>query len=242
VLEKAWLWNPKVKGSGIIECIPQKGRCPVGCPDCFFQGGRSYLSPLEENLPHIPSVEMAEGRVVRMNDGNDSNVQRELVESTASQFKDVFFNTSIPKDLDKFPGPVVLTLNPGNMTDVDFHKLDPTPTNLMFVRVRVNAWNLESVADLAVRWYAEKEGVPVVLTFMAYYKEKIAEEYEHCYEWKKRTINSYWCLKQEEINKIENRYKQLGLVYSCGSRGTCQMCGNCLREYYATKERLRAAK
>jgi len=244
VSEKAWIWNPKVKGSGIIECIPQKGRCPVGCPDCFFQGGRSYLAPLEENLPHIPSAEMAEGRVVRMNDGNDSNVERKLVESTAAHFKDVFFNTSIPKDLDTFPGPVVLTLNPGNMTDVDFHKLDPTPTNLMFVRVRVNAWNLESVVDKAVRWYAEKAEVTVVLTFMAYYQEKLPDEYVQCYEWKKRTMNSYWCLKQEEINKIENRYKHMGLVYTCGRKGqySCKSCGNCLREYYATKERLRADK
>lgn len=46
-----WIWNPKCKGSGIITCIPQAGRCPNNCADCFFQSGRSYLEPLEENLP-----------------------------------------------------------------------------------------------------------------------------------------------------------------------------------------------
>ena len=57
-----WTWNPKTKGSGIITCIPQTGRCPNGCEDCFFQSGRSYLEPLEENLPHVPPAEMARER------------------------------------------------------------------------------------------------------------------------------------------------------------------------------------
>lgn len=51
--------NPKTKGSGIIACIPQTGVCPNKCEDCFFQSGRSYLEPLEENLPNMPTVEMA---------------------------------------------------------------------------------------------------------------------------------------------------------------------------------------
>lgn len=74
-----YIKNPKTAGSGIITCIPQTGTCPNQCEDCFFQSGRSYLEPLEENLPNMPPLEMAEGRFVRVNDGNDSNVQRELV-------------------------------------------------------------------------------------------------------------------------------------------------------------------
>jgi len=46
--------NPKTKGSGILCAIPQTGRCPMQCSDCFFQSGRSFLEPLDENLPNMP--------------------------------------------------------------------------------------------------------------------------------------------------------------------------------------------
>lgn len=238
-----WHWNPKIKGSGIIECIPQTGRCPVGCDDCFFQSGRSYLEPLDENLPHIPTEEMAKGRVVRMNDGNDSNVQRDLVEEVAQTYEDYFFNTSIPKDLGSFSGPVVLTVNPGKMTDNDFHKLDKALLNLMFVRVRVNTWNLHTVTEPAVMHYT-KLGIPVVLTFMAYYTETVPEKHRYKYEWKQRTINSYWVMKRRWMDIIETMFEDNTLVYSCGRRGqyACFLCGNCLREYHAAKERLRLAE
>lgn len=235
-----WIPNPKVKGSGIIECIPQSGKCPMGCKDCFFQSGRSYLEPLEENLPHIPTAEMAKGRIVRMNDGNDSNIQRDLVEEVALRFNDCFFNTSIPRDLGGFSGPVVLTVNPGDMTDIYFHRLDSTPINLMFVRIRVNAWNLGAVVEPAVSHYTNL-GVPVVLTFMAYYETPVPEAHKSKYEYKKRTLNSYWVLTRKWTDIIEKMFDDNHLVYSCGRRGqhACTLCGNCLREYYAAKERIR---
>jgi len=31
--------NPKMVGSGMLACIPQTGRCPNNCEDCFFQSG-----------------------------------------------------------------------------------------------------------------------------------------------------------------------------------------------------------
>jgi hypothetical protein len=243
-VEDTWIWNPKVKGSGIIECIPQRSKCPVGCEDCFFQSGRSYLEPLEKNLPHIPSKGMAWGRVVRMNDGNDSNVERDLVEAVARQFKDYFFNTSIPADLERFSGPVVLTVNPGGMTNTDFHKLDKAPTNLMFVRVRTNMWNLEKVVDPVVKHYAVDLKVPVVITLMAYYTQTIPDYYGPCYEWKTRTSNPYWVLKRELVLDLESRYVDSPNVYLCGRHGSsvCSACGNCLREYYNAKERLRTIK
>src|SRR5271169_3089128 len=103
--------NPKNRGSGIIAAIPQADTCPMKCPDCFFQSGRSYLEPLAENLPNIPTQEMAEGRVVRMNDGNDSNNHQDLVIQSAAGYKMKFYNTSIPRELYKFDAPVVLTVN-----------------------------------------------------------------------------------------------------------------------------------
>jgi hypothetical protein len=235
-----WVWNPKTKDSGVVTCIPQTGICPMKCDDCFFQSGRSYLEPLDKTLPRVPSDRLANGRVVRVNDGNDSNHKFDLVVEKTKHFQDKFYNTSMNKNLDKFPGPIVLTVNPAKMTDTDFHRVGPIPTNLMFVRVRVNSWNLENVVLPAIRYYTEKE-VPVVLTYMAYYKEDIPEEYSSLYTYKKRTTNSYYVLNEKGRKAIVDLEDKNPFVYECGYKGTfsCSRCGNCLREYYNTKERLR---
>ena len=85
--------NPKLAGSGITPCRPQVGTCPGYCADCFFRGGR-YYEPLD--VPHIPDPKWVEDKslLVRMNDGNDSNVEREEVERVALRFRNYFFNTS----------------------------------------------------------------------------------------------------------------------------------------------------
>lgn len=236
---KKYIFNPKTQGSGIITCIPQEGLCPNKCKDCFFQAGRSYLEPLTENLPQIPDAEIARGRIIRINDGNDSSNQRELVETIAQHFDDYFFNTSLPIKLKQFSGPVVLTINPHELTDRYFYKLHKTPNNLMFVRFRTNMWNLQ-LLDEAIKYYTEKE-VPIVITFMAYYTETIPEEHKQHYEWKKRTLNSYWVLTSTVVKSILDIYQDNPYVYSCGTKGqyACKFCGNCLREYYRIKERTR---
>ncbi len=232
-------WNPKLKGSGLINCIPQTGLCPNKCEDCFFQAGRSFLEPLEENLPCIPDPAECTKRVVRMNDGNDSNVNRNLVEKVSGQFEHYFFNTAIPHNLDRFSGPVVLTVNPGPKTDIEFFQVHPIPDNLMFIRIRANTWNVERVIVPAVQYYTVR-GVAVILTFMAYYNFTLPPEHQDNYEWKKRTINSYWVLKKCKQDEILELFSDNFLVYSCGYKGShpCFLCGNCLREYFATKERL----
>jgi hypothetical protein len=216
--------NPKTKGSGIICCIPQTGICPNKCKDCFFQSGRSYLEPLDDNLPNMPSVEKAEGH------------------------KDKFYNTAIAKNIEKFDAPVVLSVNPADLTDKDFHALDPVPANLMFVRARTNIWNATaespSLVDRIVDYYTSRK-VPVILTFMAYFEQPIPEEYEKYYTFRKRTLNSYHAITTAGWDMIMSRYKYNLLVYSCseieGELGNfkCERCGNCLREYYATRERMR---
>lgn len=254
--------NPKTQGSGILCCIPQKGLCPNNCPDCFFQSNRSYLEPLEKNLPNMPPLELAKNHVVRVNDGNDSNVQKELVLESTKQYPQKFYNTSIP-DLD-FPAPVVLTSNPGKMTDEDFHVVD-IPKNLMFVRFRTNMWNL-ALCDKAVRYYTHK-GIPIILTFMAYYESsnpeleqlKVHEATGTCYitwdgqtvAWekgyifRKRTLNSYWAITTRSWRDIMTRYRFNKYVHSCGyvegelGDTHCRFCGNCLLEYYATMERIK---
>lgn len=236
--------NPKTKGSGIICCIPQTGTCPMDCSDCFFQSGRSYLEPLADNLPNMPDESLAEGHVIRVNDGNDSNNHPELVMESTTGYKMKFYNTSIPLHLERFDAPVVLTVNPGKMTDVKAHLLDSIPANLMFVRVRVNTWNLDLV-DRTVQYYSDRQ-IPIILTFMAYFINEISAQHEASYVFRRRTMNSYHAITTAAWENIMARYKYNRWVYSCGKiegeKGVtgCRHCGNCLREYFVTMERLRA--
>lgn len=241
--------NPKMKGSGMLAAIPQKGRCPNDCEDCFFQSGRSFLEPLEENTPNMPLYDQAIGRVVRVNDGNDSNVYRNLVKDSVKFYPLKFFNTSIPTDLEFFVDPIVLTINPGEMTDKEYYRVIPIPKNLMFVRIRVNTWNLDTVVIPAVSYYAQKE-VPIVLTFMHYFGsvEIIPFSNEKNYVFRKTTLNSYNAITTEAWEFIMNLFKYNKWVHSCGKiegeKGDthCRFCGNCLREYFATMERIRGSE
>jgi hypothetical protein len=235
-----YIENPKTKGSGIICCIPQEGQCPINCPDCFFQSGRSYLEPLDKNLPNMPSLEEAEGRIVRVNDGNDSNNKQSYVISSTEKYKEKFYNTSIPKDLEKFPGPIVLTINPGSWTDNNFVMFQNIPSNLMYVRFRTNAWNIE-ILKQAVEFYTTRD-ISVVLTFMAYYSSDIPEDFKQFYSYNKRTLNEYYTIKKEKWDEIVELFRGNPLVFTCGKDYNihpCKNCGNCLREYYKTKERMR---
>ncbi len=236
--------NPKTKDSGILCCIPQKGRCPQGCEDCFFQSGRSYLEPLEKNLPNMPTLEEAKMRLVRVNaDGNDSNVDRENVLLTTSNYPMVSYNTSYLKDIEGYKMPVILTVNPAVKTNTGYWKLPSIPSNLMFIRVRTNTWNL-SLVDKIVNYYSANS-VPIILTFMAYYSKKISWRHKRNYIYRKRTLNSYWAITTKAWRKIMKKYEDNIWVYSCGKiegeKGItkCRYCGNCLREYFATMERLR---
>ena len=233
----SYIENPKTKGSGIICCIPQRGRCPVGCADCFFQSGRSYLEPLKENVPNMPDHDQTEGRVVRVNDGNDSHHQQDWVIESTYHFRDKFYNTSFNKDLGKYPGPVVLTLNPGTMTDHQIHIVpDDQLKHLMAVRFRVNTWNL-GMARLAVQTYAMRD-VAVFMTFMAYHElTSLPPEHLGWYDYRKRTLNSYYAISEDGLKHVLSEIHG-PRVYTCGEgwQNKCKDCGNCLREYYRWKE------
>lgn len=239
-----YIENPKTIGSGIVCCIPQTGRCRVNCPDCFFQSGRSYLEPLDDNLPNMPSLEEVGNRIVRVNDGNDSLHDIDTVVSSTEKYPLKFYNTSHGSGISDLPGPTVLTVNPGMFTNNSFIQLDEIPENLMYVRVRTNMWNLD-VVDKAVDYYTSKN-VPVVLTFMAYFTELMPEEYLKYYIERKRTLNTYWAITTEAWRIVMKRYENNVLVYSCGTEGEhgttkCARCGNCIREFYNTLERIKDA-
>jgi len=236
--------NPKTEGSGIICAIPQNGKCPNGCEDCFFQSGRSYLEPLDKHLPNMPETDLAKDNIVRVNDGNDSNINRKLVLEQTAQYPQKFYNTSINKDMGGFVHPVVLTINPGDMTDKEWHRIEkPIPKNLMFVRIRTNAWNLKSVVIPAVQYYTDND-IPVILTFMAYFKEKPLMNDDYIF--RKRIMNPYYAITTKAWERIMLPFRYNKYVHSCGKtegeRGTsgCKFCGNCIREYHNTMERIKS--
>ena len=198
-----YIENPKTKGSGIICCIPQTGRCPNGCEDCFFQSGRSYLEPLDKNLPNMPPVQEYLDRIVRVNDGNDSNVNSKLVMERVKYYPRVFYNTAIPKTLEAFNAPVVLTANPGQMTDKEWHKVDPIPKNLMMVRVRTDTWNLKLV-DEVVEYYT-KNNIPVILTFMAFYSESSIPDGDSEIAYAHANETGIWVYRKHKLHYIHRR-------------------------------------
>jgi len=233
--------NPKQADTDFFDCIPQKGECPIGCNQCFFNRPGAYYVPLDQ-LPLVPTPEEVGNGTVRMNCGGDSNIQRELVIATAAQYRRRFFNTSIP-NLD-FPGPVVLTANPKEEQCACL--IHSPPANLMFVRLRVSGTNLQQI-DIAVDHYTRRN-VPVVLTFMAYYSRNpvvdrtdVPIPAEECYVWKVRHINSYYCATAKFMSYVRDRYHDNRLVSMCSSLNDsyCRSCRNCETYYIQTEKRMR---
>lgn len=204
--------NPKIAGSNIVECKPQVGYCKNNCNQCYYNRNEEYRD--------ASIVPVDTGKIVRMNAGHDSNIQRDLVIATSTLYKHVFFNTSIPNF--DFPGPVVFTANPDEEKIAVFIKI---PKNLMFVRLRVSSTNLDHVQE-AIGYYTSRL-VPVVLTYMAYYTCPPSEPC--CYEWRKRNINNYWCptemFKKDVLLEYGNR-----LVSNCGN--LCKDCETCETWYW----------
>jgi hypothetical protein len=222
--------NPKLAGSGVYDCKPQKGPCPMGCNQCFYNRPGAFYFPIEEDkFPNF--FEIGEKGIVRVNSGHDSNLQREYVIESTKKYPRKFYNTSIPRF--DFPDPVVFTANryeeepaylPQNFVWACLE-------NIMAIRLRVSSTNL-SLIDPAVKEWT-KVGIPVVLTFMAYYSQEPAAKEK--YDWKVRHINSYWCPKESFMVDVLKREKEIGgdLVYACGlETGYCKNCHNCSNLYY----------
>ncbi|MDD3102377.1 MAG: hypothetical protein PHE59_04515 [Patescibacteria group bacterium] len=212
--------NPKLVGSNLIECIPQTGKCPNKCPECFYNG--AFYRPLD--TPLIPTKKEAIFKLVRVNSGHDSNIQRELVIRKTKDFPNKFYNTSIPKF--DFPGPVVFTCNG--------HKLilvDSPPPNIMFVRFRLATNNLEE-ADEAVKYYWVKHQIPVVMTFMRYYNKENVPDLKK-YKLNKHILNHCYVLKPEFMIEIMSRWNKMNPpilgVRMCGTpySSFCADCRNC---------------
>lgn len=221
--------NPKMKGTNLIDCIPQIGECPMQCEECYYNSGRFYRTL---DMPLMPTLEESKGKIVRVNSGHDSNIQRELVIRSTRKYKRKFYNTSL--DNFDFPAPVVFTCNGRYLI------LTRNLENLMFVRIRTSMMNLGEV-DQAVNYYLVKNQIPVVLTFMRYYnKESISNAILSFFEFKKHILNSYWCHTVEAHLKILTRYKGLG-IRMCGTpvSSLCIDCRNCEFLYWEHLRRLK---
>jgi len=261
--------NPKQEGSSMFDCRPQTGKCPMNCNQCFYNRPGAFYVPIDK--PNVPTpeeiLEMSENfgsGIVRMNCGHDSNLHRDLVIETAKQYKHFFFNTSIPRF--DFPGPVVFTANAKEEESVlmpssmDFPKEQKKYLDrIMFVRLRVSASNLRYI-EKGIKGWAIKHGIPVVLTFMAYYEEDALDKVvknidaqtlrkfsiagrDSYYTWKKRHINSYYCPTKEFTAYALKTMKKVGgrLVALCGSLDSnyCKDCRNCETYYLQTIKHLK---
>jgi hypothetical protein len=240
--------NPKQEGTPFWDCIPQVGPCPIGCNQCFYNRPGAYYVPIDK--PNVPTPDEVGDDIVRMNCGNDSNNQRELVIDTARKYKRYFFNTSVPNY--DFPGPVVLTANPkeeewGKYTLPNVHPAWTSPAdNLMFVRLRTSPTNLNLVARAIHAWTAAQ--VPCVITFMAYYDHEPVVPTDvlqgvggPCYEWRTRHINAYHCPTEAYMRWVMAQYRSNRLVSMCSSIDTsyCRACHNCETYYLQTMKHLR---
>ena len=237
--------NPKMEGSACIDCRPQTGECPNNCSQCFYNRPGAFYCNIDE--PQIPTMVEVGDKIVRMNSGHDSNLDKELVLAVAGHYPRVFFNTSMP-DFD-FPGPVVFTanakeeepawcpiVNRGGKTRQLSPKKEAFCDRLMFVRLRVSPTNLGLIEHAVAAWTAKN--VPVVLTFMAYYnqhppgteKSETDIRSSDCYwappydlrmvayTWRKRIINSYYCATPRFETYVVQRMQKFG-------RTLVTMCG-----------------
>jgi hypothetical protein len=207
----------------IIDAIPQTGECPLYCSECFYNAPGFYR-PIDQ--PLIPTMEEALNKIVRVNSGNDSNVQRDLVIAATKDYPRKFYNTSVPRL--GFGAPVVLTIN-GRDTDETFYLPSDVKGNLddlMFVRFRVNTWNLE-LCDEAVKAWCAGEKIPLVLTTMRYHRLDSVKKPED-YSYHKHILNDYYSLTSSALRGVFSRYRNENLVYYCGNTITeSTMCSDC---------------
>ena len=215
--------NPKIEGSNIIDCIPQIGDCPIKCQECYYNSPTFYRI---NTTPLIPTLEEVGDKIVRVNSGHDSNINKPFVLEVTKQYSKKFYNTSLPGF--DFPSPVVFTCN-GKYTDTGVLIVIKNLHNLMYVRFRTNTWNID-LLEYAIKYYALENKIPITLTFMRYKDEKnIPIAHLDNYEYKKHILNSYFEIKQAVKQKIWYKYSYLmPLVGMCGTL-TSNYCKDCRR-------------
>lgn len=218
--------NPKMEGTLLIDAVPQEGKCPHGCRACYFNAG------FYRDTPFVPTKEEAQGCVVRVNSGNDSNNQRDLVLARTVHLQHKYYCTSVPTF--GFGAPVQFTCNP-NELESPFLVPASCANELHSVRFRYAPWN-EKHLRLAVSHYAKALRVPVIITPMRYYAEDdIPKQYRCLYTHKTHILTVTWQLKNESGLRWDTRRwggaAESRLVFACSGR-----CADCLMCYHLYRQ------
>jgi len=248
--ENKVIQNPKQTGSNLIDAVPQTGECPRDCGvncgcECYGKGERFYLP---KDVPHMPTKEEAEGKIVRVNSYRDSNdmTVEEYYSVRYADWDHMFFNTCVPKfdfPVVKKPecvttrqAPVVYTCNGG--PDNYWTPGGLIPPNVMFVRIRVNTWEVEH-QDEMVAYYLEQK-VPIVFTFLNYTSPVfIPNRSWNEYFQKVHVTHSYSSPTRLAMARVMERYKGKG-VRMCGTpwSSLCVDCRNCEFLYWDCLRRM----
>jgi len=218
--------NPKQVDTNLVDCVPQRGPCPIGCVDCYYN-----LCFYAGHEPVIPEPRDVYDKIVRMNSGHDSNLEKDLVLEVASRYKHVFFNTHLP-NMD-FPGPVVWTYD-DRATQKETEAVLCAP-NLMFVRYKLSqltAYDYDVISLLS-------RIAPVVITFMRYRDTNNIQKIDD-YEEDISVTNKWWQLKPQIKIDIMKAFKDNWNVTMCGSltSNLCKDCKNCETYYWQTLNRI----
>lgn len=230
--------NPKLLGTVMITARSQVGQCPLGCKACYYNGDGYYE---DKSVPNLPTKEEAQSKLVRVNDGFDSNVEMPKVIDDTRKYPYKFYNTSISR---LFSEPTVLTIN-GRDTDETYIEpslIHGSLATLMAIRFRINLWNIGLFEDALEMYRSEEVDTPFLLTDMRYTDiNDIPKEYRQYYEKKKHIKNVYYRLNPEGLAIIFQLLKHRG-VYWCGNpfNGStyCRDCQLCVHFYCAAKARI----
>ncbi len=228
--------NPKLEGSNIVDCIPQTGQCPNDCAECYYNDDRFYRT---KSMALIPTEEEVGDKIVRVNSGHDSNIERERVLLVTKRYKDKFYNTSIPKF--DFPGPVMFTCNGRELKNWFYAVTGSVDDNIMAVRYRTTIWNsVYGLRDAVIHYHHQHPAIPMIITPMRFKeRESINPKYLDYYEEKKHILNSWWIPNKKAWDFWQFNFHPTGLIRYCGSyeSGLCKDCGNCEEFYLQWKER-----
>jgi len=211
----------------IINAIPYIGKCPNECLECFYNNDEFFASLTS---PILPSLEEVGDQIVRVNQGNDSNINKDIVLERTAIYPKKFYCTAIPNF--DFPAPVVFTCN-GEELILAINGLN----NLMMVRVKTNLWNLNEL-EKAINYYC---GVPITISFMRYKDtNNIPNEFRQFYELKKNVMDDdyRYHLRDEQKQVIFYKYgttnKMVDICRIVKARD-CERCEFCYEKFMIGK-------
>ena len=228
--------NPKMEGMSSGTACRKRASALSAATSASSTGPGAYYT---QRRP-CPTPEEVGDDIVRMNCGNDTNINRALVIETAKRYKHAFFNTSVRGKLD-FPGPVVLTANPKEEEQALVAELRrrsaPQPHVHPPPRVQHQPpLHRPGRAMVDQRRHSRRADLHVLLRPRARGARSSGRRPSaaRATSGSVRHINSYWCPTKDFMRYVMKRYEDNRLVSMCGSIdvGYCRACRNCETYYH----------